>query len=369
VLNFEITDSKDTPIYSQIANAVCEAVASGEIASGEKLPAESVLAKQLGINRLTVSRAYEHLRGSSIVIQKRGSGTYVAPGALPRARHRFRRRIKSLMIVLGEESLSECRRETLFIKVDILDGLRDILGEGATRFTYVKSFTRAHIAELSEDDAVIVHTTKERDATLFAEALDRAIPIASVWEDWSSPIIPHVDYDRHQSTALACRHLVECRHKRIGYLGRKSHWHLPVSPKFVAFTSVLNESGLDIHARYVRDVGVQPGKAYAAARDLIQAGDLPEAFFVDTDYKAMEVVCAFNDAGLKVPQDVGIVSYDDVPDAASFDPPLTTVRVPRRELGRRAAKLLLDWPRDGTVPESVLLTSELIVRGSSQRSR
>jgi DNA-binding LacI/PurR family transcriptional regulator len=110
---------------------------------------------------------------------------------------------------------------------------------------------------------------------------------------------------------------------------------------------------------------VQPGKAYAAARDILQAGDLPEAFFVDTDYKAMEVVCALNDAGVRVPGQVRIAAYDNVPEAATFTPALTTVSIPRREIGRRAAQMLLEWPEDGAMPESVLLTSELIVRDSS----
>ena len=70
---------------------------------------------------------------------------------------------------------------------------------------------------------------------------------------------------------------------------------------------------------------------------------------------------------LKVPGDAGIVSYDDVPEAATFSPPQTTVHVPRREIGRRAARLLLGWPDSGSVPENVLPTSELVVRGSTQK--
>ena len=87
---------------------------------------------------------------------------------------------------------------------------------------------------------------------------------------------------------------------------------------------------------------------------------------MDTDYKAMEVIAALQAAGLSVPDDVGIAAYDDIPESAAFTPPLTTVHVPRREIGRRAGQLLQDWPTDGSIPNDVILQSELIQRQSTR---
>ena len=101
---------------------------------------------------------------------------------------------------------------------------------------------------------------------------------------------------------------------------------------------------------------------------MLSSGDMPEALFVDTDYKAMEVVAAIHDAGLRVPDDVALVSYDDVPEAATFGPTLTTVRVPLERKAELATSLLLDLIREPSRPsETIVLPVSLVYRASSGR--
>jgi len=90
----------------------------------------------------------------------------------------------------------------------------------------------------------------------------------------------------------AFRHLLDCGCRRLGFIGTRAFDSGAIYPKFHAFTNVLHEAGLNVCARYVRHAGLVPGRAHAAAWQIIQADDLPEAFFVDTDYKAMEVIGA-----------------------------------------------------------------------------
>lgn len=188
----------------------------------------------------------------------------------------------------------------------------------------------------------------------------------SVWEDQTSPAIPRVSYDQHHAASLACWHLIERGYKRIGFIGRTSYTRaLNIPHKYLAYTCVLQEAGLDIRTRDVRHVDGVPGEAYAATSDIIRTGSVPEAFFAETDYRAMEVIHALNNAGLNVSEDVGVTTYDDYPEGAAFSPSLTTVSVPRREIGRRAALMIQDWPEDGTIPESVMLYATLAVRESS----
>lgn len=360
----KVAEGGERPLYDRIADAVCEAVAEGRFAPGDKLPTETALATELKINRLTVSRAYEHLRTRGVVRQRKGSGSYVSPDALRRVGRGGGRGVETLAFALGEDSPSRCPREYLFIITDILEGIQDALG-GHYRLTFLESLTSATLAGLTKQDAIISLNYRQVDQSLVAEMCRDGVRMVSVWEDAPLAGAPCVDYDRHRSAALAVRHLVDRGFRRIGYIGAKGHPRFALSPKFAAYTAVLQEAGLDVHARYVRPASVQPGKAYAAARDMLQTGDLPEALFVDTDYKAMEVVCALNDAGVRVPEQVRIAAYDNVPESATFTPSLTTVSVPRREIGRRAGRMLLEWPENGEIPGSVLLTSELIIRDSS----
>lgn len=368
-MDLQIANNPDVPIYRRIADTVCEAIASGQIAPGAKLPAQTKLAKQLGVNALTVSRGYELLESRGIVSQKRGSGTYVQMDAQRHARQTDRRRLASLAMVVGESSLARCPRETVFIVTDIIEGMRDILGPKETHFVFAESLSRDCMDTFLNSDGVLAFASCPLDRAVVKELVDRGLPVVSLWD--SSPVLTplRVTYDREHSTALACGHLVSCGYRRIGFIGRKAYGRSPVSPKFGAFTSAMHDAGLDILARDIRDAGREPGRAYAAIHDILKSGDLPEAFFVDTDYKAMEVIGALKDAGLSVPGDVGIVSYDDVPEAATFMPPLTTVRVPRRRIGQRAAEMLLNYRPDSALPPETVLKSELVVRESCRPAR
>ncbi len=363
-MQLQIDSTSEVPLYRRIADAVCVEVVAGRLTPGQKLPAHQGLARTLGVSPLTVGRGYEFLEERGIVRQRRGSGTYVQDDALERMRQQEQRRYDTIWIVLGETSPARCRRETLFIVTNMLDGLRTGLGAREAHFEYVVSFTAAEMKSVGPQDAVVLMAPVECDASLISDFNGRGIPVLKLGNDHLQIPAPSVQYDHHQAASLACRHLLQAGHRRIGFIGVKSYSHAPIAHKFYAYTSLLHDAGLDVCARYVREATVTPGRAYAAARDILNGGDLPEAFFVDTDYKAMEVITALNDAGLRVPQDIAIVAYDDVPESATFAPALTTVHIPRVELGQRAAEMLLRWPRAGALPGNITLQSELVVRAS-----
>ena len=91
----------------------------------------------------------------------------------------------------------------------------------------------------------------------------------------------------------------------------------------------------------------------------------PDAVFVASDVVALGAIGAIREAGLRVPDDVSVVGFDDVPLAAYFDPPLTSIRVPAHDLGLAAGHALLDRIAGREVPDRTLLPTELIVRAST----
>ena len=93
-----------------------------------------------------------------------------------------------------------------------------------------------------------------------------------------------------------------------------------------------------------------------------------DAVFVASDVVAFGAIGALREAGLRVPGHVSVVGFDDIPLAAYFDPPLTTVRLPAFELGQAAGRALLDRIADRAVPARTLLPTELIVRASTAPS-
>jgi LacI family transcriptional regulator len=99
-------------------------------------------------------------------------------------------------------------------------------------------------------------------------------------------------------------------------------------------------------------------------RALIGSGPGYTAIFAGNDGVAAGAIAALREVGRRVPDDVSVVGYDDVPSAADFNPPLTTVRVPQAELGRTAVRLATQPAGDATGREHVMLGTHLVIRGS-----
>lgn len=361
----KISQNPDTPLYRRIVEAVHQALMTGDLQPGERLPALLVLARSLGVNPTTVRNAYDILENEGMVCSKAGSGTYVTPDAHLRLEKFGRRQYSSIAVVVGNQELASCSREKIYTTLDILTGVTKAMGPG-TSFTYAQSLSRASLSHIPDDAAVLLREKQGFESTFADELIRRGIPIIGMWSDPLSYPIPNVHYDTRQAARLAVNHLIDCGYRRIGYIGELCGNEIPMVAKIYEFTHSLLQAGMDYQAGHICHAMNQPGMAYQAAMNIIRSGDCPEAFFVDTDYKAMEVIAALRHAGLDVPKDVGVVAYDDIPEAANFCVPLTTVRTPRRKAGESIAQLLLNWSADHPAQDAQFLTSELVVRQTTR---
>jgi DNA-binding LacI/PurR family transcriptional regulator len=101
-------------------------------------------------------------------------------------------------------------------------------------------------------------------------------------------------------------------------------------------------------------------------QELLECPPLPTAVFIASDVVAIGAVLAIKNAGLRVPQDIAVVGFDDIPLAGYLDPPLTTIRLPAFGLGWASSERLIRLIRgEGLDEHNVLLESELVVRSSS----
>ena len=366
-MTLQIANDPHKPVVCRIVDAVSAALQRGELTPGEKLPPRLVLARQLGVNATTVGQAYARLEMRGLVVSRRGSGTYVSDAADRAVAGSPAALFPAIILVVGESSLARCRRHTLRQVADITEGMRQVAGIGECRFEFAASLDQSLLQRLTGDEAVLLVRTMHADPAVADELLQRRFPALSVWATRFDLTLPRVSHDHHQAARLAMEHLLDCGYQRIGFIGEMGR-NMPLAAKFFEFTNVLAQAGRDFQIRHVCEVsGDQPAAAGFAAHRLAQNRDLPDAFFVDNDYKAMEVIAGLNEAGVKVPDDVGVIGHDDIPEAARWaDPPLTTVRTPRHAVGQRAGEMLRQWAEAGTPLHTNVLTSELIVRDSTR---
>jgi len=175
-----------------------------------------------------------------------------------------------------------------------------------------------------------------------------------------------VDVDNQAGGRDATAYLLQLGHRRIATITGPLEW-TSAGRRLAGYREALLASSAGFEATLVEscdDWGLEAGAA-ALAR-LLERGRAFTAVFAHSDLLALGAITALRQRGLRVPADISVVGYDDIPVASFFDPALTTMRQPMREVGRTALTVLLDG-QAGPVQrrEQVLLPAELMVRGSA----
>ncbi len=172
-----------------------------------------------------------------------------------------------------------------------------------------------------------------------------------------------VSVDQRMGAALAAQHLIELGHREIIHLSGPLDW-LDAREREQAWQAHLAAAGLPARASAVGDWTSDSG--YAFGRDV--EVDFT-AVFAANDQMALGLIHALDARGIRVPNDVSVVGFDDVPDARHFLPPLTTIRQDFRALGSLSVATLLAELEGDDVPRRTLLEPELVVRASTAPPR
>jgi LacI family transcriptional regulator len=207
---------------------------------------------------------------------------------------------------------------------------------------------------VSEDEALVA-LLKELDC--------RYVRIASVPMDEASHMV--VSHDG-RGAADAARHLAELGHRRIALISGPPTFRSSVERR-KGFEAGLAEKGLSLDPALAKQGAYTYESGIAAARELFALKDKPTAVFCLNDEMAAGVYTAAREAGLRIPQDVSVVGFDDAPIAARLWPPMTTVRLPLRDMGRMAGEMLAPNPLREKTAEGHEVQPELIVRESAAR--
>jgi DNA-binding LacI/PurR family transcriptional regulator len=176
-----------------------------------------------------------------------------------------------------------------------------------------------------------------------------------------SASIPVATVDQIAGAAAATRHLLNLGHKTVWHLAGPTDWK-EAEERIEGWRSVLKAAHAPIPALLRGDW--TPRSGYELGQRLLEIPELT-AVFVANDQMALGLLRRLHEAGREVPRDLSIVGFDDIPEAAYFTPPLTTVRQDFAELGRRCLHILLGRIEGETGPTRAVVAPELVVRDST----
>lgn len=224
-------------------------------------------------------------------------------------------------------------------------------------------------------DALVLIGDSVHEETLRAHLARRLrVPIIAIERDYALDGVSTLLVDSEQAAYRATRHLLEQGYRRVAHIAGPEEGAGSTTfgrrQRLDGYRRALSEAGLTVE----RDL-VVPGTfrfegGRAAMHRLLALPEPPDAVFCANDMTALGAMAAAREAGLRLPDDLGLVGFDDIPMAALVDPPLTTMAMPKAALGRAAAEavgqlLATNHPLDSIRRR---FDADLVVRASSRRT-
>jgi len=176
-----------------------------------------------------------------------------------------------------------------------------------------------------------------------------------------------VDIDNFAAAQQAVEHLVKLGHKRIACITNAPPSYTAAADRLDGYRERLKYYRIPYDEALVRYGDFNPESGYQQMKELLSIDEPPTAVFVASDVVAIGAKAAIVEQGLKIPQDIALVGFDDIPLARYLDPPLTTVRLPASQLATRASKMLIQIIQGNPpVEKQVLLDSPRLSRAILQ---
>jgi LacI family transcriptional regulator len=334
----------------------------------QRRPTSADVAARAGVSRTTVSLVLNDRAGATIPLDTRrrvrDAATELGYHPHGPARQLAGGRSHIIAVVLrqsaeqvaGDANLVETLRGLAMAARS--SGLRvmvEPLGpDGADSYT---SLLRAQQA-----DGLVISGPRVDDPSLL-ELVREGFPVV-LQGSLPDVAVTSVDVDNVAAARRAVDHLTSLGHRRIACITNAPLVYTAAAERLSGYRQALAAADIDEDPLLIEEGGFDASSGHQAMARLLRRTDF-RAAFVASDVVALGAIGALREAGLRVPDDVSIVGFDDIPLAAYFDPPLTTIRLPAFELGQAAGRALVQRIAGQGKAARTLLPTELIVRSST----
>lgn len=360
--------------YLQIRDLLVDQFRKQEYTPGTKIPTEQELTRTMGVSRTTIRQALGMLEKDGVVERRHGSGTFFVGHA---SRQPENDQKKGLIGMINFFYMD-------YIYPEIVRGAEDAAFEKG----YYLVLTNCNMDHEKEIDSVVqllnqgvhglilepsrnVQIDDEHPMMRLIE--ERGIPVVSTHWGRSSGKTSAVTIDDHHAGMLATRYLLDRGHRRIAMIYKTDveSGH----DRHLGFRSAMDESAVAVNERFVAGYNYKDEisdfeQGYRHTRRILEdypePHERPTAFFYFNDRLAQQGYRAIQDVGLRIPEDISVIGFDNYHTSAMLHPALTTFEHPKYNLGRWAARLLLDAIEQGddALPVNVIFQPKMVERES-----
>lgn len=350
------------PLYLQIRNALRSEILEGPYQDGDPFYGEAELVQRFGVARGTVRQALEDLEREGHIRRERGRGTFIAKTGLaadkpaanyltisfivPHCRDSF-----VPTVLLGVEAAARERgAHILFRHVESNPALQSRALQEARAYG-VAGVLLFPVDASSPDPALM-------------QLLEEKFPVVLVDRYIKGLTVDYVITDGYGGMLRAVQHLLGLGHRRIGLVTWDADRAGQVG-RLLGYRQALRDGGVDLSPELICQLREYPAEDYSPLVAFLSRPDRPTAIVALNDYLAVRVVRTCRELGLRIPEDLALIGFDDIDLAAQLEVPLTTVAQPIYQMGFQSARLLLDKiasPDQGI--QRIILPTRLVIRES-----
>jgi DNA-binding LacI/PurR family transcriptional regulator len=247
-------------------------------------------------------------------------------------------------------------------------GYNVVLGHAHSRAD--EAIALATVLETRHTDAIVLLGDMQDQPTLLADLRDSIVPVVAMWQGSSLLEVPTVDVDNGAGIRAGLEHLADLGHEQIAFVSGRLLGD--IRERQAAYEEFMVERFRAVPTGYIQHVANTPADGETAAHSLLGRADRPTAIVTSTDTLAVGVLHAAYSLGLRVPDELSVVGFDDILLASHTVPALTTLRMPTAEIVRAGLDLAIELARDPRAPREPLIKviePSLIVRQSTAPPR
>lgn len=347
------------PKYYQLKEYLKGLMQRGELIPGNQLPSEHMLASQFKLSRHTVRQALGELENEGLIYREQGRGTFCS----------MRKNNGKTTIAVVTTYISG------YIFSSVIRGIEEVLS--ATGYTLILANTgndkvkEAQCLEnlLNQDIAgMIIEPTKSAreniNSKYFPELEKRRIPYLMLHAVYQDMDPAYIIMDDEKGGYMVTQYLLQLGHRDIAGIFKGDD--LQGIKRQNGFMAALADYNIQVKPEYISNYDTEHAKSYPYqfVRGLISKAERPTAIVCYNDEVAINIMEAIREEGLKVPEQISIIGYDDSNLAVASEIKLTTIKHPKADLGRQAACFIIDMLEGRIEKPRLIYQPELIIRSS-----
>lgn len=354
------------PKYIKIKNEIKRSIEKENYPLGSKIPSEAELRSIYDVSRHTIRQAIAELVNDGYLLKQQGSGTFVSDQYKTQIKPVGKKKIGVITTYLSD-----------YIFPSIIRGIEEELSKHD--YSLMLSSTRNNVNNERSNlenmiaqnvDGLIVEPTKSNlmnpNLNYYLSLSEKHTPLVMLNAAYDELDLPVIALDDIKAGMVATNHLIELGHKKIGMITKADD--LQGKNRLKGYIKALHQAQLSFNSDHILRFDTE-SKPFISdkIRHLLNSGDTPTAFVAYNDEIAISLIKEIHDAGKNCPDDFSIVSHDNSFYSTLLPAvKLTSINHPKEELGKAAAKWIVDAVEGKKNNKSIIFEPELVIRNSTK---